>query len=185
MLTTSKAKAELFATQFFLYCTLDDQIDKPMPSITVAPIISLTSSSRSNGSAKFFWLLPIINIVGLMILEHLYWGNNLLQRYFSGSLKGARVQSVSKKDFESICSNYRPISLFPVIIKVMELTMPSTILKCLESNKLTHERQYGVRRERSKADLLTCFNHRWMEFHSESQVSGLDFLTNLLWQKFL
>lgn len=76
-----------------------------------------------------------------------------------------------------ILSNYSPISLLPVIDKIMDLIINSNIFKYLESSKLIHDRQYGFHHERSTAD-LTSVILSWsisLEFYGESQVITLTF----------
>ena len=96
---------------------------------------------------------------------------------FLTSWKAARVQPVPKNGPKTIPSNYRPISLLPIICKAMERCSNSKLLKYLECHKLIHDRQYGFRHGRPTADLLTFLTHHWnksIEFHGEAQIVALD-----------
>lgn len=70
---------------------------------------------------------------------------------FPDVLKCALVVPIHKKGDTSNVSNYRPISLLPVISKVVEKIMASQIMKYFESNNLFCPSQYGFRNGRNTA----------------------------------
>ena len=49
----------------------------------------------------------------------------------------------------SLLNNYRPISLLPVISKVIEKILSNQLRSYFESNKLFYENQYGFRSDHS------------------------------------
>ena len=62
---------------------------------------------------------------------------------FPERLKLAKVIPVFKKGDSKLINNYRPISLLPVISKVLEKIIANQLSKYFEDNKLFHDNQYG------------------------------------------
>ena len=56
--------------------------------------------------------------------------------------------------------NYRPISLLPIISKVFESLMATSIIHHMDSLNLFSDCQYGFRSSRSTADVLTVISER-------------------------
>ena len=65
---------------------------------------------------------------------------------FPESLKLGKVIPVFKKGDSKLINNYRPISLLPVISKVLEKIIDNQLSQLyFEDNKLFHDNQYGFR----------------------------------------
>ncbi|KAG0717912.1 putative RNA-directed DNA polymerase from transposon BS [Chionoecetes opilio] len=60
---------------------------------------------------------------------------------------------VHKKGGKSEAKNYRPVSLLPVLSKVIETVVASKVREHLERNHMLCNRQFGFRQGRSAADL--------------------------------
>ena len=60
-------------------------------------------------------------------------------------LKVPKVIPIFKKNFLTLFTNYRPISLFPVISKVLERIMNNQLLMYFTNTKLLSDNQYGFR----------------------------------------
>ena len=58
------------------------------------------------------------------------------------------------KDKKNI-SNYRPISLLPVISKILEKVVHKNVYTFLEKNKVLYASQYGFRKNRSTVNSIT------------------------------
>ena len=67
------------------------------------------------------------------------------QNIFPTALKNAKVVPLPKTNDFSDPSNYKPISLLPVISKPLERHTHKYLPKCLENNKLIHQFQFGFR----------------------------------------
>ena len=67
--------------------------------------------------------------------------------------KTSNVVPVHKKGGKSEAKNYRPVSLLPVLSKVLETVVASRVTEHLERHHLLCTRQYGFRQGRSAADL--------------------------------
>ena len=67
--------------------------------------------------------------------------------------KTSNVVPVHKKGGKSEVKNYRPVSLLPALSKVVETIVASRITDHLDRHHLLCNRQFGLRKERSAADL--------------------------------
>ena len=68
---------------------------------------------------------------------------------FPGKLKTAKVIPIYKKNDKTLLKNYRPISILPVVSKIIEHAMHNQMMDYLTSNKLFSSQQYGFRPNRS------------------------------------
>ena len=68
---------------------------------------------------------------------------------FPNKLKVAKVIPIFKKSDKATFNNYRPISLLPVISKVIEKIMYNQLSAYLENSKLLSGSQYGFRPKHS------------------------------------
>ena len=64
---------------------------------------------------------------------------------FPNKSKVAKVIPIYKKDDPTQVTNYRPISLLPVLLKVVEKTIAKQLSEYFEENKLFNQNQYGFR----------------------------------------
>ena len=64
---------------------------------------------------------------------------------FPSQLKIAKVIPIFKKDDNKLFNNYRPISLLPVLSKVVEKVISSQINDLKKINNLFYDSQYGFR----------------------------------------
>ena len=64
--------------------------------------------------------------------------------HFPDSLKVAKVTPIYKKDNNKIISNYRPISVLPVISKVFENVIFDQLSEHFVTNNLFSSQQYGL-----------------------------------------
>lgn len=75
--------------------------------------------------------------------------------------KMSRVVPVHKKDDKTSAKNYRPVSLLPVLSKVLESIVAARVTEHLEKHHLLCTRQYGFRAGRSAADLHLLLTSEW------------------------
>ena len=69
-------------------------------------------------------------------------------------LKTSRVTPIFKKGDENDPSNYRPISLVPVLSKPIEINLNNRLTAFLERSGLLSMHQFGFQKKRSTADAL-------------------------------
>ncbi len=68
---------------------------------------------------------------------------------FPDQLKISKVVPILKKDDERLFTNYRPISLLPVISKIFEKVIFRQLYDYLKINNIFYNAQYGFRKEHS------------------------------------
>ena len=81
--------------------------------------------------------------------------------------KIAMVVLVHEKKARSDPKNYRPVSLLPVMSKVMESLINRSLTSFLERQKVLSQHQFGFRRGLGRSDLLTKLHSEW------SKAAGL------------
>ena len=73
---------------------------------------------------------------------------------FPELLKIAKVVPLHKGGEKCLCDNYRPISLLPVISKVLEKIVYVRLVSHLDENDVFYSRQYGFRKKHSTMDAV-------------------------------
>ncbi|XP_047140024.2 probable RNA-directed DNA polymerase from transposon BS [Hydra vulgaris] len=175
--TSPKDKAELFAKNFSSISSLDSTscvlpdiavkqvdplLDIRITSASVSKVISCLDSSTACGPDN----IPVVvlqrcSLELSSILSKLF-NKCLSESCFPLCWKAASVIPIFKNSGErSDSSNYRPISLLPVISKVFESLINKHLISHLESNNLLSDHQYGFRSSRSTADVLTVITDRF------------------------
>ena len=85
--------------------------------------------------------------------------------------KSAKFMPILKSRSAELPQNYRPISVLPVLSKILEKSIHSQLLSYLERNKLLSEYQFGFRKHRSTkmAATLLC-DHIRKEMNNGNMV---------------
>ena len=73
--------------------------------------------------------------------------------------KVARVTPLYKSEDKLLVENYRPISLLPVLSKVLERVVHTQVSAYLDHLGLLYKHQYGFRRGRSTAQVVGQLNN--------------------------
>jgi hypothetical protein len=73
---------------------------------------------------------------------------------FPDKLKYAQIKPLFKKGDSQDLSNYRPVTLLPVLSKVFEEVALSQLVPFLESNNLLNYNQFGFRKGKSTSDAI-------------------------------
>jgi len=73
----------------------------------------------------------------------------------------ANIMAVHKKSDKHLPSNYRPISLISIVVKVMERIIHRQLVHALESKHLISDSQHGLRHMRSTITLLLSAINDW------------------------
>ena len=84
-------------------------------------------------------------------------------------MKLARVLPLFKNGDALLPDNYRPISLLPVISKVLERIVYTSLTQHLESNHVLYLWQYGFRRKHSTVDAVMNFVGEALQAFNSSQ----------------
>ena len=183
---TNKEKSECFAEHFASKCSLPNDLDADhIPQVTqrsAAEIhtvhfrpATVRKELRNLNPSKATGSDGIPGRVLKMCSDELC---NPVAKLFAKAFhqgrqpqlwKLASVVPVHKKRSKSDVRNYRPISLLPILSKVMEAIINRSLTNFLESNNILSRRQYGFRRGLSTQDVLTLLSHRW---HTAAVVGG-------------
>ena len=83
-------------------------------------------------------------------------------KFFPDILKHAKVTPCFKKGDKSDKTNYRPISILPIISKIIERHISDQVKEYLYSHKLLYERQSGFRNNHSCESALTAIIDDWI-----------------------
>ena len=95
------------------------------------------------------WLRPVIT-EPLSIIFNL----SIKQGIFPDCMKIAEIVPLHKGGDESLCNNYRPISLLITISKVLEKIIYKRTYSFLEKNNILFQSQYGFRSRHSCSDAI-------------------------------
>ena len=79
-----------------------------------------------------------------------------MNKFPSAAFKLAKVKPIFKKGRKTIVSNYRPISLLPILSKVIEKVDHKQTIKFVNDNNTFYKYQSGFRNNHS-ADLFLSF----------------------------
>ena len=90
--------------------------------------------------------------------------------------KVARVTPLHKSDDKLQVENYRPISVLPVLSKVVERVVHSQLNAHLHQLDFLYQHQYGFRRGHSTEQAITQLNNWVLESMDEGKVTGLLFI---------
>lgn len=82
-------------------------------------------------------LAPIISTIINETIDHANIGN---------SLKISRLKPLYKDGDKNDLGNYRPISILPVVDKVMSKIVNDQLTHHIEANKIINDHQYGFRK---------------------------------------
>ena len=97
---------------------------------------------------------------------------------FPSPFKLAKVKPVFKKGPKTNVSNYRPISLLPILSKVIEKVVHEQTTKFLNNNNIFYKYQSGFRNNHSTNLFLSFLNEKVLEGFDNGVYTGI-ILTDL------
>ena len=95
---------------------------------------------------------------------------------FPERFKNAKVTPIHKKGSKSDKNNYRPISILPIISKLLERHVANSVKQFLETNELLYVRQSGFRENHSCETALTAIIDDWLSAINDKLSVGTVFL---------
>ena len=93
-------------------------------------------------------------------------------RIFPDSLKNDKVTPCFKKGDKSDKTNYRPISILPIVSQIIERHISDQIKEYLNCPKLLYERQPGFRSNHSWESALTAIIDDWVSAIDRNEIVG-------------
>ena len=98
---------------------------------------------------------------------------SIAEGQFPDSWKIARVIPLFKKGSDADVNNYRPISILPVVSKIIEKHIALSFHAFLNNNNLLHQRQSGFRYNHSCQTALTLMTEEWLEAMNNGELTGV------------
>ena len=100
---------------------------------------------------------------------------------FPDSWKEAVVSPIPKEDNSSNPADYRPISLLPLVSKLVEKHMYDVLYPIIDQH--LSKAQFGFRKKRSTTEALALFQKRTIPATRPTTVRFLSFLLSANWLK--
>lgn len=110
-------------------------------------------------------IIPLTKLINMCFKESI----------FPKVLKKAIVTPIFKKGDSSDVTNYRPISLLPIISKIVEKCMANKITKYFEENKLYCDSQFGFRKGRNTVMGILNLLNNIMETYENMEYISVNF----------
>ena len=122
-----------------------------MTPVTSEEIDLIISNLKESSSGWDELSAQVIKSTRLFLIDPLVFICNLslTTGVFPDQLKIAKVIPLYKNDDPKIFSNYRPVSVLPVISKILERLMYNILIKYLNDNKILYSFQFGFRQNHS------------------------------------
>ena len=133
----------------FLQPTNNEEILKIINSLS--PKTSTGGEDHLNNKLLKHIALSIIQPLTVLSNKSLQEGN------FPDGMKISKVIPLHKTGNKHIFNNYRPISLLPVLSKVLEKLVHNRLYNFLVDNKILYPSQYGFRPDHSTSHAITEF----------------------------
>ena len=146
---------------------------KPVHPDQVLRIISNMKTSSSCGLDTIdSGLLKIAKFQLTPVITHLV-NLSIKNRRFPRLWKVSKVVPLHKKEEKIYPKNYRPVSLLPVLSKVLERAIFQQFSCYLEENHLLHPSHHGFRAGRSTATALIEMYDQWIEAFERNEVTAV------------
>ena len=92
--------------------------------------------------------------------------------YYKLTYENAKVTPCFKKGDKTDKTNYRPISILPIISKIIERHISDQVKEYLNRHKLLYERQSGFRNNHSCESALTAIIDDWITAIDKNKIVG-------------
>ncbi|CAB4024243.1 Hypothetical predicted protein, partial [Paramuricea clavata] len=134
---------------------------RPVSVTLVYTLLVNLSTTKATGMDKFS--AKILQIAAPVIAPSLteIFNMSIDSDQFPSDWKAARVIPLFKKGQRSMLDNYRPISILPVVSKLMERIMYDQMYEYLNQNNLFSKHQFGFRPYHSTTTTLLDYTNEW------------------------
>ncbi|MES9972861.1 MAG: reverse transcriptase family protein, partial [Candidatus Thiodiazotropha sp.] len=188
---TSKESADALATHYATVFRTDDQLRHcetrfstmtgglSNVSFTGSAVKSKLLALRINSSPGIDGIHPkVLFKIANQISDPLA---SIFQNLFDQGLvpsawKSGIITPIYKGGLRSDPSNYRPVTLLPVLSKVMESIIADNLMQYLESSGIILDEQHGFRRGRSCMSNLLLARNEWTKIIDQKRSADIMFL---------
>ena len=98
---------------------------------------------------------------------------SITENRFPSTWKTARVIPLFKKESTDDLNNYRPISILPVVSKILEKHVSSRFYAFLNEQNLLNPKQSGFRSQHSCKTALTLMTEEWLKAMNKDEMTGV------------
>ena len=98
---------------------------------------------------------------------------SIVKSVFPKKWKEGKVTPLHKKGAKDDTNNYRPISVLPVVSKLLEKHVHDSLMAYLSSNSLLHSTQSGFQPNHSCETSLLQMINKWLDAINSSQMIGM------------
>ena len=146
----------------------------PTDEIEIYKLIAKLPNKSSSGYDSINnILLKQLNPVICRPLNKIF-NKSLVEGIFPQEMKLAEIVPIYKSKDRLVCTNYRPVSLLPVVSKVLEKVVHKRLYNFLNANRLLYNSQYGFRTKHSTINAITEFVGKVVEgFEEEKYTLGV------------
>lgn len=102
--------------------------------------------------------------------------HSIKSNVFPNQWKIARVTPLHKKNSVHEPANYRPISILPVLSKILEKHVSNALYEFVTSNDLLSPRQSGFRKKHSCETALNLMTDEWYNSLNDGEYTGILFV---------
>lgn len=102
--------------------------------------------------------------------------SSLMSGTFPDQLKISKVIPIYKSNNKMIVSNYRPITISPLVSKLIEKCVKNQLIEYLDSNSTLYDKQYGFRTKRNTNVALFDFLVQTQKYLDKSKKVGAVFI---------
>lgn len=147
--------------------------------VTPEELIKIVAKFSNSKSTDFYWISNYILKRTIEIIKEplAYIISKCLEfGYFSDLLKVSKITPVFKKGDKNLPQNYRPISILPILSKILECVMHKQLNFYFETNNLFTECQYGFRTDHSTISAVMKISCHTLEAFEKKESVSLSLL---------
>ena len=115
-------------------------------------INQIIQSLKSSNTTDIFGISTKFVKIACTALEgtlSLIFNNSIKEGIFPDAMKLAKVIPIHKGDSRYVVSNYRPISLLPILSKIFEKIMYNRLIEFIDKNNILIPNQFGFQKNKS------------------------------------